>query len=154
MATLTQRSELKNQNWRNYKDEESHFHYSLDGHCQRVDIFCALSSTYRIAGIIVFVGHIINLRLIAKIRGFDISSIWDELWTSAHPTVAFTTIDVGVLFLRFLLYISVQRDGLISALKALVLMPFVGPSSACALIMSGQEQHCAIQLEEDCDKDL
>ena len=160
MATTTHKSGRKNHHQRNHNNinnKESHIHSSssLDNHHrQRVEISRALSSAYRIAAIIALIGHIINLRLITKVHGFNLSSIWNELWTSAHPTVAFTTIDVVVLFLGVLLYISVQKDGLISALQALVLMPFIGPGSACALIMSGLEQRRAIQLEEDCEKDL
>ena len=91
--------------------------------------------------------------MLIKTHGLNTSSIWDELWTSANPTVAFMTIDVSVLFVCVLVYIQLQKNGSRGVLKALALLPFLGPGSACAYVLSMQEYQRAISLEVDAEKD-
>jgi len=119
----------------------------------KAEISHTLSVAYTIAGIVAFIGYIVNVSVLIKAHGLDLSSIWDELWNSADPTVAFMTIDVSVLFVGVLLYIQLQKNGSKGVVKALALLPFLGPGSACAYVLSIQEYQRAVSLEVDAEKD-
>mmetsp|Transcript_25427 Transcript_25427/g.31329 ORF Transcript_25427/g.31329 Transcript_25427/m.31329 type:complete len:360 (+) Transcript_25427:86-1165(+) len=111
-----------------------------------------LSKAYFIAAIISFVGYMINVRLITKIHGADFHSIFKEIWTNAHPSVAFMTIDILAFFLGILLYISIQKRGMVGVLKVVITAPFVGPGSACAIVLWEQEHRRAISFLDDADE--
>jgi len=76
--------------------------------------------------------------------GFALDSLWRDIWTEAGPSVAFMTIDTGVLYIGILIFLAYQCEK--KALKAAVLTPFVGPATAVCLALKELEQEAATAL--------
>lgn len=79
-----------------------------------------------------------------QMYGLSLSSVWNDLWVNAGPSVAFMTIDTGVLYLGVILYIAYHNE--IKALKALALTPVVGPGASCCFVMKELESEAAASL--------
>ena len=60
------------------------------------------------------------------------------MWTQAHPSVTFMTIDAGGLWLGMIFLVAI-RDGLVRAGIALLLSPVLGPGAAPALVLSRRQ---------------
>ena len=60
------------------------------------------------------------------------------------PSVAFMTIDIGVLYISPLLFIVYQREW--KAIRAFLLTPFVGPATVFSLVLMGLESEAADAL--------
>ena len=76
--------------------------------------------------------------------GFAFVALWSDIWTDAGPSVAFMTIDAGVLFLGMLLFIAYQSES--KAFKTVVLTPIVGPGAACCMTFKELEHDAASAL--------
>lgn len=57
-----------------------------------------------------------------------LKSLWDDIWVNANASVAFMTIDTGVLYVGILLLIAYIDAA--KALKAIALLPLMGPAGA------------------------
>lgn len=84
--------------------------------------------------------------------GFALGALWRDIWTEAGPSVAFMTVDTGVLYAGVLLFIAYQSES--RALKALALTPLVGPGAACCVAMRELEQDAARELMRSEKKDV
>lgn len=69
--------------------------------------------------------------------GFEIDTLWNEIWEEANASVAFMTIDTGVLYLGILLFIGYENAW--NAFKALFLTPLLGPGAACCIALKDLE---------------
>ncbi len=55
-------------------------------------------------------------------------SLWKDIWTDANASVAFMTIDAGILYVAIMISIAFQSEA--KALKGLLLTPLLGPGAA------------------------
>ena len=76
--------------------------------------------------------------------GLALDSFWRDIWTEAGPSVAFMTIDTGVLYIGILVFLAYQSEK--KALKAAALTPLVGPATAVCLVLKELEQEAATAL--------
>ncbi|KAL3810300.1 hypothetical protein ACHAXA_007024 [Cyclostephanos tholiformis] len=85
---------------------------------------------------LVFVAH--------QSYGFNLNELWRDIWIEAGPSVAFMTVDTGVLYLGALLNIAYLSEWV--AIKALVVTPFIGPGAACCMALIDIEKAAANAL--------
>ncbi|KAJ1621875.1 hypothetical protein T492DRAFT_1066213 [Pavlovales sp. CCMP2436] len=97
----------------------------------------ALVSGYTVLFLLSLVAWVLNVTLAAKSFS-SLGAVWDSLWPSAHPSVAFMTIDTVVLYAGLLVYIFL--GGAAGAMGAVLLTPFVGPGAACSLVLALRER--------------
>jgi hypothetical protein len=76
--------------------------------------------------------------------GFNFNELWRDVWTEAGPSVAFMTVDTGVLYLGALLNIAYQSEW--RAIKALAMTPIIGPGAACCMALNDIEKAAANAL--------
>jgi hypothetical protein len=69
-----------------------------------------------------------------------------EIWEEANASVAFMTIDTGVLYLGILIFIGYENAW--KALKALFLTPLLGPGAACCIALKDLENESAMLVGE------
>uniref|UniRef100_A0A6U3NQB9 Uncharacterized protein n=1 Tax=Ditylum brightwellii TaxID=49249 RepID=A0A6U3NQB9_9STRA len=65
-------------------------------------------------------------------------ALWASIWTEANASVAFMTIDSGILWVAILICIAFQDE--YKAMKALVLTPIMGPGAAPLLVLAELEE--------------
>lgn len=75
---------------------------------------------------------------ILGVYGLDPVVIWSAIWTAAHPSVKFMTIDAVVLWLGMVMYIA--AEDLFGAFVALVTAPLLGPGASCVVALWGREK--------------
>ena len=113
----------------------------------------SVKKAYTIAAIIGGVGYHLLIYIVYRayasegIGGFGtiLGRLWSEIWTDANASVAFMTIDTGVLYLGVLLLVAYQDTG--KALKATVLTPLFGPAAASLVLAELEEAR--YENEED-----
>merc|ERR1712013_958517 len=80
--------------------------------------------------------------------GFEFDRLWGDIWVEAGSSVAFMTVDTGVLYLGVLLFIAYESER--KATKAFLMTFLVGPGAACCMALrelEGERAH-AILAEE------
>lgn len=82
----------------------------------------------------------------------SLTELWKDVWVEAGPSVAFMTIDTLVLYLGVLIFIAYHNE--VKAIKAFALTPFVGPGTACCIVMSELEEQAATELVKEEKKDV
>lgn len=107
----------------------------------------ALQKAYSLLAIVGFVFWYSLVYIGYQAYGFKLDSLWRDIWTEAGPSVAFMTIDTGVLYMGILIFLAYQSE--MKALKAAVLTPFVGPATAVCLVLKELEQNAATALSVD-----
>jgi hypothetical protein len=68
------------------------------------------------------------------------------MWTNANYAVQIINLDWFVWFLSILLLVANENP--MDAIKALIMMPIVGPGTSLAYILAHQEQNRAKKLGE------
>jgi hypothetical protein len=81
----------------------------------------------------------------------NLNDLWKDVWVEAGSSVAFMTIDTLVLYLGVLIFIAYHSE--LKAIKAFTLTPFVGPGTACCVVMSELEEEAATELARGEKKD-
>ncbi|KAL9185510.1 hypothetical protein ACHAXT_003287 [Thalassiosira profunda] len=76
--------------------------------------------------------------------GFALGKLWSDIWSNAGPSVAFMTVDTGVLYLGILMLIAYKSER--KALKTLALTPLVGPGASCCVAFKELEGEAATAL--------
>ena len=104
----------------------------------------ALQNAYSLLAIVGFIFWYSLVYIGYQVYGYSLNSLWRNIWTEAGPSVAFMTIDTGVLYLGILIFLAFQSEK--KALKAAVLTPFVGPATAVCLALKDLEQEAATAL--------
>jgi hypothetical protein len=114
----------------------------------------SVKKMYTIAAIISGVGYHLLIYIVYGVYasegggfGTMLGRLWSEIWTDANPSVAFMTIDTGVLYLGVLLLVAYQDTG--KALKATVLTPLLGPAAASLVLAELEETRYENQEEPD-----
>lgn len=93
-----------------------------------------LKSMHKAMIVFGIVGWIAWIAIAVQNYGASIEKVWDALWVNAGPSVKFMTIDMGVLYLAYLIFIG-YRCGESKAIKAILLSFVVGPSAACSWVL-------------------
>ena len=104
----------------------------------------ALQKAYSLLAIVGFIFWYSLVYIGYQSYGLALDSLWRDIWTEAGPSVAFMTIDTGVLYLGILIFLAYQSEK--KALKAAVFTPFVGPATAVCLALKELEQEAATAL--------
>ena len=104
----------------------------------------AIQSAYSIVGAVSFAFWICLVAVAYGAYGFEHDKLWNDIWVEAGPSVAFMTIDTGVLFLGALLFIGYENG--LEALKALLVTPFVGPGASCCMALKELESAATSKL--------
>lgn len=100
-----------------------------------------IQKTYAFMAVVSFVFWACLVKVAHQAYGFAFDNLWRDIWVEAGPSVAFMTIDTGVLYLGVLLFIAYQSES--KAVKAAALTPLVGPGAACCLALKELESECA-----------
>lgn len=82
-----------------------------------------------ITACVCFLGWAYLVKVAYEAYGTDLGAIWNDIWVDAGGSVAFMTVDTGVLHLALLLVIAYHSE--VKAIKALVLTPLIGPAAVC-----------------------
>ena len=104
----------------------------------------ALQKAYSLLAIVGFVFWYSLVYIGYQAYGLALDSLWRDIWTEAGPSVAFMTIDTGVLYIGILVFLAYQSEK--KALKAAALTPLVGPATAVCLVLKELEQEAATAL--------
>lgn len=88
-----------------------------------------LKKLYDSVALMCFLGWVCLIKVTYNAYGTNIVAIWDDIWVNAGGSVAFMTIDTGVLYLALLLFVAYHSE--LEAMKALLITPFVGPAAIC-----------------------
>ena len=104
----------------------------------------SVQRAYSVLALVSFVLWSFMVSVAYQSYGFSLNELWRDVWTEAGPSVAFMTIDTGVLYLGALLNIAYQSEW--RAVKALVITPFVGPGAACCMALKDVERVAATAL--------
>lgn len=68
----------------------------------------------------------------------SVDEMWSSIWTEANASVAFMTIDSGILYVAVMICIAYLDE--YKAMKALLLTPMMGPGAAPLLVLSELEE--------------
>ena len=104
----------------------------------------SVQRAYSVLALVSFVLWSYMVSVAHQSYGFSVNELWRDIWTEAGPSVAFMTIDTGVLYLGALLNIAYQSEW--HAIKALVITPLVGPGTACCMALKDVEKVAATAL--------
>ncbi|CAK9082869.1 Uncharacterized protein SCF082_LOCUS39360 [Durusdinium trenchii] len=99
----------------------------------------SLAGAYRVFGLLAALGY--YFLIYQGLQAFSTSADFlDAIWgPKAHGSVAFMTVDSGVLSLALLLYVLMTCDTL-SSILALLLTPLLGPGCAVAFALARRER--------------
>jgi len=97
-----------------------------------------------------FVGWLLLVKIAYQSYGSSIGDLWTDIWVDANGSVAFMTIDTGVLYLGMLLFVAYRADE-VKAAKTLLLTPALGPGTAVALALMEIERET--KFDGDLQKD-
>jgi len=101
---------------------------------------------YKIFSLIGFVAWYILVGIaVTTYDGFG--QLWSDIWIHAGPSVAFMTIDTGVLYLALLMYVA-YRGSEWKALKAFLYTFVVGPATAICWTSMEIENETEISFED------
>ena len=97
--------------------------------------------------LLVIVGFVFWAFLVAvafRSYGFDIGKLWNDIWVEAMPSIAFMTIDTGVLYISLLIFIAYQSEW--KAIRVFLLTLLVGLPTAFSLVLMELESEAANAL--------
>lgn len=97
----------------------------------------AVAFSFGVAGGIAFLGWIYVSYLFVTNYGADLGRFWNDVWSSAGPTTQALFVDAVAMCAALLVHIASRYS--LSAVEALLLMPFIGPGAACALELATVE---------------
>lgn len=104
----------------------------------------AIQTAYTSLAIVGFVFWWCLVAVAFQSYGFAVDLLWRDVWVKAGASVAFMTVDTGVLYLGVILLIAYESER--KAAKALALTPLVGPGAACCMIFKELEFEGAAAL--------
>lgn len=104
----------------------------------------SIQKAYSMLALVSFVLWTFLIAVAYQSYQFRLHELWRDIWIEAGPSVAFMTIDTGVLYLAVLLNIAYQSEW--RAIKALVMTPLVGPGAACCMVLKDLEKVAATAL--------
>lgn len=104
----------------------------------------AIQTAYSLLATVGFLFWLCLISVAYQSYGFALDNLWRDIWTEAGPSVAFMTIDTGVLYLGVLIFIAYESEW--KALKVFMLTPFVGPACAVSVILKEIELGAATTL--------
>lgn len=78
---------------------------------------------------VAFVGYMYLIKVVNEVYGTSLTDLWKDIWVEANGSVAFMTIDTGVLYLALVLLIAFHDA--MKAVKTLLMTIFIGPAAAC-----------------------
>jgi len=81
-----------------------------------------------------FVAWYILVAIAYRAYGTSFGNLWNDIWVNADASVAFMTIDTGILYVAVLMYIAYRSDEL-KAAKAFLLTFVLGPGTACSFVL-------------------
>ncbi|KAL7529426.1 hypothetical protein ACHAXR_002959 [Thalassiosira sp. AJA248-18] len=112
----------------------------------------AIQRAYSLLGFVAFVLWSCLVVVAFQSYGFSPGKLWSEIWVEAGPSVAFMTIDTGVLYIGTLLFVAFESEW--KALKALSLTLFVGPGTALCMVLKELEWSATTALLAQKKKDV
>eukprot|EP00536_Pseudo-nitzschia_multiseries_P009837 jgi/Psemu1/24398/gm1.24398_g len=89
----------------------------------------AIQNVCKLLMAVGFVGWIVMVGIAYDTYGTSTGDLWRDIWVNANASVAFMTIDTGVLYLGVLLFIAYRADE-VKAAKTLLITPILGPATA------------------------
>lgn len=107
-----------------------------------------IQKSYNILALVSFIFYSCLMAVVYQTYGFAFHEVWRDIWTEAGPSVAFMTIDTGVLFVGVLLFIAYHCEW--KAMRALLMTPLLGPGAACCVVLKELENEwsSAVMLTE------
>eukprot|EP00565_Helicotheca_tamesis_P008251 CAMPEP_0185733684 /NCGR_PEP_ID=MMETSP1171-20130828/20293_1 /TAXON_ID=374046 /ORGANISM="Helicotheca tamensis, Strain CCMP826" /LENGTH=339 /DNA_ID=CAMNT_0028403469 /DNA_START=83 /DNA_END=1102 /DNA_ORIENTATION=- len=97
----------------------------------------AIQRAYTFLSAVAFAIYSYLLVVAYQTYGLAFDELWRDIWSEAGPSVAFMTIDTGVLYLGELLFIAYHSEW--KAFKAFLMTPLVGPGAACCIVLKELE---------------
>uniref|UniRef100_A0A7S4AJR2 Uncharacterized protein n=1 Tax=Pseudo-nitzschia australis TaxID=44445 RepID=A0A7S4AJR2_9STRA len=94
----------------------------------------AIQTVYKLLMAIGFVGWYVLVGIAYRSYGIAIGDLWKDIWVEAGPSVAFMTIDTGVLYLALVIFVAYRSDEF-KAAKALLLTTVLGPATAVIVVL-------------------
>lgn len=112
----------------------------------------AIQKAYTLLATFSFVFYWVLVAIAFQTYGVAVDLLLRDIWVEAAPSVAFMTVDTGVLYLGELLLIAYESEW--KAVKALLLTPLVGPGAACCVALKELESEGAAALMDKEKKDV
>jgi len=126
---------------------------SMEGSTQNImKSSSMIHNAYSLLAIVAFIFWWCLMAIAFQTYGFEIDLLWRDIWVEAGPSVAFMTVDTGVLFLGTLLLIAYESEW--KAIKAFALAPLVGPGAATCLVLMELELEGADALLNGAKKNV
>jgi hypothetical protein len=100
--------------------------------------------SFGIGGLVSTGGWFYMLSLVYLHYGTDFSTLVESIWTNAHPSIKFMTVDATILWLGLILHIATRK--LSSAAEAVALTPIFGPGGACCMALASLESDRAVAV--------
>ncbi|CAB9523119.1 expressed unknown protein [Seminavis robusta] len=97
----------------------------------------AAGVSFGMGGILALLGWFYMIYTVLINYGMDYEALWKDLWTDAHPSIQFMSIDASVLWVGLVLHIASRK--LSSVAEVLLLTPFFGPGAACCMALASLE---------------
>jgi hypothetical protein len=97
--------------------------------------FSAIS--FGVGGLVSTVGWFYMVYLVCIHFGTDYRTLFQAVWTNAHPAVKFASIDAFILWVGLILHIATRNFS--SMMEAVMLTPFFGPGGACCMALASLE---------------
>jgi hypothetical protein len=85
------------------------------------------------AGALSFLGWVYLLVLSYSTYGIHLSSVWDAVWSNAHPSVKFMTLDTTGFYLGMVLCLGAEKIEDIA--KCIALTPLLGPCAVSFVLL-------------------
>jgi len=104
-----------------------------------------IRNTNKMMMVLGFVGWYTLVAIAYRSYGTSIGNLWNDIWVNAGPSVAFMTIDAGVLYLAILMFIA-YRHGESKAAKALFLTTILGPATAICFVFIEMENEIELKF--------
>lgn len=100
------------------------------------------------AGVLSFLGWMYLLFLSHSTYGMHVSSVWDAVWSNAHPSVKFMTLDTTGFYLGMVLCLGAEK--IEDMVKCVALTPLLGPC-AISFVLLQRENLQFISMSDDND---
>lgn len=109
----------------------------------------SIKNAFRLLALVGFFGWYYLVAIAYESYGTSLGDLWNDIWVNANASVAFMTIDTGVLYVALVLFISYQSE--LKALKTLVLTLLLGPATACCLVLEELEDEATMMNLKEFD---
>ncbi|KAG7352123.1 hypothetical protein IV203_008171 [Nitzschia inconspicua] len=93
--------------------------------------------SFGIGGLISTCGWFYMLYVVYLHFGTDLPTLFQAVWTEAHPSIKFMSVDASILWMGLVFHIATRK--LSSAVEAVVLTPLFGPGGACCMALASLE---------------